>query len=151
MSSAHQVLNNCNCNFTFIWLKRSLPSRLTAVYRKHKTNSKRDYYNLITSPIDEQGAFFSILDHLFHNTNDLILPTHDCPDTLASEFTSFFVEKVDKILSFLNIPVCLHSLNPFPEPLHHLPLRLSFPSPSKMSVTSSLLSNQITCLWSDSS
>ena len=47
--------------------------------------SKQDYYNnLITSASDKQGAF----DCLLHKTTDIIMPTHDCPDTFAAEFTS---------------------------------------------------------------
>ena len=74
-------------------------------YHKARTKTKREHYtSLIMNAAGDQGALFGIMDQLLHKNTDLPLPLHDSPKVLASDFATFFVDKVLKIQRGLTVP-----------------------------------------------
>ena len=88
-------------------------------YHRARNKTKREHYtSLILNAAGDQGSLFGIMDQLLQKNSDLPLPLHDSPRELASDFATFFVNKVLKIQSSLTVPPsATGSPISFPEPL----------------------------------
>ena len=82
---------------------------------KTKDKAKKDHYsNEIENCQSDQKKLFAILNEILCNKQSEKLPEHESSLTLANQFSSFFVDKIEQIRSTLSNTECVY--NPIPEP-----------------------------------
>ena len=91
------------------WLQDPTQYNLQSFYyqRRHvanviKTAQKHHYSEKIAESSPDPKAFFGIFHTILRRNDPLPLPPTTCDKTLANDFNNFFVEKIDKIMSFLS-------------------------------------------------
>ena len=61
-------------------------------------NSKKTFYNnKVEEASGNQKSLFKIVDNMFHNVTEPLLPSHDSVDELVDRFANFFVTKIQNI------------------------------------------------------
>ena len=90
------------------WLQVPTQYNLQSFYyqRRHvgnviKTAPKHHYNEKIAESSHDPKALFRIFNTILRRNDPLPLPPTTCDKTLANDFSNFFVEKIDKIMSFL--------------------------------------------------
>ncbi len=74
--------------------------------------SRQKYYNAeVKSKAGDQKALFKVLDNLLHRKKESALPSHNSKADLANTFADFFVEKIEKIRSDLNLYINSNGLS----------------------------------------
>ena len=102
-----------------IKIQKNLRSRLESIWRANKTTSNRAIYktqarkvakliteskenfykNFVLENKNNPKKLWAGLDSLLSRKSPSILPTFSCPKKLASTFSEFFIEKINKISS----------------------------------------------------
>ena len=60
--------------------------------------SKKTYYNnKVNSASGDQKSLFKIVNNMFHNISQPLLPSHDSVDELVNRFADFFISKINRI------------------------------------------------------
>ena len=104
------------------WLQDPTQYNLQSFYyqRRHvanviKTAPKHHYSEKIAESSHDPKALFGIFNTILRRNNPLPLPLITCDKTLANDFNNFFIEKIDKIMSFLSFSKTRPNSSEYPE------------------------------------